>query len=1627
MKPNRLIMLLMSMMTLSAHAAKVTVSMNAVSKTMTLTNKATGENVDVGTPSGTTYKFTADAGDYVLTAYATNGTTVNGTMDITVSDEAEQTFKVFTLTAYASNSGWTLGKDYTIETSITTRDGAVRTTVSGKSTTSGRITVVVLEGDTYLFNFVPSAARAAAGYLTGTRQGTVNFNVTASMAIPMSLDYSITVPQEAELFLGTKTAHFKSFDSVMPVSIANEGNNKVYTYKLADSQVYNYRTWTASGLTYAGHFTASTDAAKMPQLQFSTDDYTAHIPMEVRRDNLAQTGDIMLNINERGHLSMHTGDTYDVLAMRSWQATDNITANYFIEPRFHYTVINEQGQPDNSVVTFDTYTTNADPWVSMKAVGSGTAIVMVTYEAMNLTYYSGATAASFTNGPFFGAIWPENTGVYVVTVDNGNSSVVPNMTIQPGKDHAQRNAGQFVDAEHDVFYYLNTEAGALYTFTPQNVSSVQLSAPVIDDMGVSYSGFSSAGVTANTNGSYTLLLKEGRNIVKLTDANGHSIYQVLTAKPVKVDIVNTSLPGTKIYQPGDKVEVQFATLYHPASKLAGIYNMSATMGYTSPSVKGAANQYAFASTPASQKVAFTIPADTEQPTLTLEDGYLMAGGFGDPYGNHRLVSRTTGRNPNFTAQSRTAYFGQLPDITIPLTKASVALTVNTNAENVSLTITDENGTELTANSEGVYTVKYGHYGYVATAEGYKRAIGTIAVEPDCGNQLTASITLESAPANGWDGTTLTAPQLSDGLYLISSGAELAWFANEVTVNKKYTIQAKLVSDIDLCNFPWTPIGKNSTSTAFKGTFDGNGHTVSGLIINSTSTYQGFFGYTSAATIKGLTVEGNIKTSANYAAGIAAYAASGTSITDCVNRVTVEGKQYAGGITAYANNASIERCANEADITGSSSYVAGITPYITNASSKVLNCFNSATITGTGNVATLVANVQTAAIEVKNNLNVGQLSCSATTTGNVYSGTASRTAISDNYVVQHYSNGKNYETVVNDDQLRNGSVALLLGDAFGQELGKDSYPVLGGKKVYLTDNGPTNISDYTLAVLTFEDSDYKGDANFAGKMDWSSLIDDNQYSGSLLYGEDGYGYFSAEDAYRWTDANNTWLSHTISEGYGNWTYWSGGHAISNYGSGDIETYGDFNSQLTVYHNGVNGLTRSGNGHNGSDNFAVHYGYADDSGFGLGEESLPSFSFADGKARTIDHMFVNNTNYTLNCFLDGNGLTAKIGDNDWAKVVATGYNGTDKTGTAELYLCNGPQDILMDWTKFDLSPLGNVTKVVFNIVGSSDNGYGYSQPAYFAYDDVAVRVPALNILFYQGTASVFSEETINTEQVQEIASKLEGKAFSTLDLTNVTLADNIKADNISALLSGNALALLPDASSLQGRNLIADGLCSRLVLTDKADFTPPTNFTATEAVYAKTGLDASGWYSCVLPYDFTLPEGVSAISNATLEDNAILFDEVKGTVAANTPFLYKLDSDGSISFTATDAEVKAVGKPASGQLLGTYTLIPAGEATGKLILNSDGTAFATASATASIPAFRAYLDNAGGAGSNAYTIVIDGEVTGLATVSTDGTFCTASVNVYSTDGKLLRSNVDSAKALQGLDKGIYIVNGKKIMKQ
>lgn len=265
----------------------------------------------------------------------------------------------------------------------------------------------------------------------------------------------------------------------------------------------------------------------------------------------------------------------------------------------------------------------------------------------------------------------------------------------------------------------------------------------------------------------------------------------------------------------------------------------------------------------------------------------------------------------------------------------------------------------------------------------------------------------------------------------------------------------------------------------------------------------------------------------------------------------------------------------------------------------------------------------------------------------------------------------------------------------------------------------HITSFELRTLTFEDDDFKGESwalAYCNKTitKWSDLIDNPQYGGSMLYGD----YATAE--YQWYDLGNTELMHIFPYNYNAYCYWGGGHAISHYNSKNYTSFGDFNNQLTVYNNHASDeLNTTGGGHNGSNNFAMHYGYKDNSSFNQ-TEYLPALTFADGVARTIDHMYVNNSTYAINCYCNGNGLTAQIGPDDWVKLIAIGYDAEGKkTGECYIFMCNGPESIVTEWTKWDLSGLGKVASVEFNVSGSSDNGYGFSQPAYFAYDDVCVR--------------------------------------------------------------------------------------------------------------------------------------------------------------------------------------------------------------------------------------------------------------------------------------------------------------------
>ena len=248
--------------------------------------------------------------------------------------------------------------------------------------------------------------------------------------------------------------------------------------------------------------------------------------------------------------------------------------------------------------------------------------------------------------------------------------------------------------------------------------------------------------------------------------------------------------------------------------------------------------------------------------------------------------------------------------------------------------------------------------------------------------------------------------------------------------------------------------------------------------------------------------------------------------------------------------------------------------------------------------------------------------------------------------------------------------------------------------------------YELRILTFEDEDYKGGGNMLGNADWSSLVDEKQYGGPLLYPTD-------EELYRWDDENNTFLASEFCNNYGDYQFWGKGLAISDYVERNLSN-GDFNHQLAVYYKDP--ATGFG-GCGGSKNFCVHNGYNDDAD---ATDGLPYLYFMDGEARVIDHLYVTNTTYVLNSIKVGNGFSEPFAKGDLYKLIVIGMdeNGAE-AGRKEVVLAKDDDYALESWEKVDLSSFGKVLMVYFNLSSTDVGDYGMNTPAYFAFDDVAVR--------------------------------------------------------------------------------------------------------------------------------------------------------------------------------------------------------------------------------------------------------------------------------------------------------------------
>ena len=384
----------------------------------------------------------------------------------------------------------------------------------------------------------------------------------------------------------------------------------------------------------------------------------------------------------------------------------------------------------------------------------------------------------------------------------------------------------------------------------------------------------------------------------------------------------------------------------------------------------------------------------------------------------------------------------------------------------------------------------------------------------------------------------TRPSKGDGKvgnpYIITTAEELKWFRDEVNSGNN-EICAKIADNVEVIDMStvchaedksqnlieksWEPIGKYDYRYQYRGTFDGNGKTITNLYINASQLKVGLFGYTYKGTIKNLTFEyanvtntkdytgilvgdiensnlQNIKISntcqikgGKYTGGIAGYLDG--NAYNCVNYATVQGIQYIGGLCGHYSRSrignSMTACANYGNVTASSLGVGGLVGYFD--SGTIQDCANYGGVKGTERVAGMAGSVNNGKIQnvfsygnisvTNKTQNVGMFfgySYLGATEGMVayYSG-AKLTVNGQEQTVKAFGNGKPSEdnaTGFTEAQLRSGEVAYQLqqnasnGAKWGQNLAdsRDQYPVLG--------------SDYKVVKAARGDMDANGNTYWA---------------------------------------------------------------------------------------------------------------------------------------------------------------------------------------------------------------------------------------------------------------------------------------------------------------------------------------------------------------------------------------------------------------------------------------------------------------------------------------------------------------------------------------------------------------------
>lgn len=807
----------------------------------------------------------------------------------------------------------------------------------------------------------------------------INLTFTASyraatakvLTINTRIELTVTVPADATFGLYFQWNNFNTTEVEPETEWTTSADGKTKTAQYFISKSNGNYTWRLSDdthVTQAGWLGQLKDSG---ELTYSFADGAATDRISHDFSNLGSQvinrdeADLQVNLDPSGYEAI-TGTTR-IRAYRHWQLINSDAANIMVEPDFHWNALT--GDAAISPVNGGNATAN---WADVTP-GTQDSIIAVYYDSVDVN-----PSNHGSHGGLFPATNPERVGVIVVGgtgVTHGTADAKVKYNMASG---VTTTRSEDWDYNYDTWFYETSETNPALDFTVNATGSVKVEyalAATDNSMKTTVSGFQS--VSADADGNYAVPLvgfnaigngKGGTVILKMTDSTGVS-YRLVRVAKVTITAENVSNPGENI-MPGDQVKLSFDGMYRAVNKISGIFNPTTfqpTYFAGETKYEGTLGQYqkmdnATVTVTIPEDVTFADGAATAQYTLTNGYTYGFMYSAANPFAF--LYSMTdTGVGTNFNAVTVNYYMNHYADAAVTVYRKvffNVALRISDDAgsvlNGVAVTVTDSSGKVMEPGADGHFQLGYGTYLYTLRKDGYavergSFSLGSADADKVQDGVLTVMASMQTVGADPWDGTTKTEPQKDDnGVYLIGTAAELAWFA--ATDGKS---SAKLTADIELAGFDWTPLQK------LYGTLDGQGHVIRNLYINSTNNNLGLIGFLQGgASVTGLGITGSVTCTNNtrfaQAGGIVGNMQNNASITRCYSAVNVTSNKYAGGIAGFtATGAVITDCYATGTIRSSSAnecYLGGIcgSGFSNTAGATLTNCYSIGDVTGTSGAA-----------------------------------------------------------------------------------------------------------------------------------------------------------------------------------------------------------------------------------------------------------------------------------------------------------------------------------------------------------------------------------------------------------------------------------------------------------------------------------------------------------------------------------------------------------------------------------------------------------------------------------------------------------------------------------------------------